>query len=108
MGDHRDDSEDSRINGSVPVSDVIGRAFVVIWPARDWKTLPIPATFKQAALAVGSSGDALLIVIIAAILVVAIGIFFYVHRRRRRAAATSARGPSYPANDADSGDDRTA
>ena len=32
MGDHRDDSEDSRVNGAVPVSDVIGRAFVVIWP----------------------------------------------------------------------------
>ena len=47
MGDHRDDSDDSRINGPVPVSDVIGRAFVVIWPHSDWKTLPVPETFDQ-------------------------------------------------------------
>ena len=50
MGDHRDDSDDSRINGPVPVSDVIGRAFVVIWPHSDWKTLPVPSTFDQPGL----------------------------------------------------------
>lgn len=51
MGDHRDDSDDSRVNGFVPVKDVIGRAFVVIWPISDWKTLPVPSTFKQVGLA---------------------------------------------------------
>jgi signal peptidase I len=55
MGDHRDDSADSRVNGFVPVSDVIGRAFVVIWPVSDWKTLPIPSTFSQAGLSASSS-----------------------------------------------------
>jgi signal peptidase I len=55
MGDHRDDSDDSRVNGFVPVSNVIGRAFIVIWPVSDWKTLPIPSTFRQAGLAVSSS-----------------------------------------------------
>jgi signal peptidase I len=55
MGDHRDDSDDSRVNGFVPVSDVIGRAFVVIWPVSDWKTLPIPSTFAQAGLTASSS-----------------------------------------------------
>jgi signal peptidase I len=30
----------------VPVSDVVGRAFVVIWPISDWRTLPVPATFS--------------------------------------------------------------
>jgi signal peptidase I len=55
MGDHRDDSDDSRVNGFVPVSDVVGRAFAVIWPISDWKTLPIPATFKQAGLSASSS-----------------------------------------------------
>jgi signal peptidase I len=50
MGDHRDDSSDSRVNGYVPISDVVGRAFAVIWPARDWKTLPVPATFRQPGL----------------------------------------------------------
>jgi signal peptidase I len=55
MGDHRDDSSDSREHGYVPVSDVIGRAFVVIWPVADWKTLPVPATFKQAGLTATSA-----------------------------------------------------
>jgi signal peptidase I len=50
MGDHRDDSDDSRVNGFVPVNDVVGRAFVVIWPVSDWKTLGIPSTFSQAGL----------------------------------------------------------
>jgi signal peptidase I len=47
MGDHRNDSQDSRVHGPVPISDVIGRAFVVIWPAKDWKTLPVPTTFHS-------------------------------------------------------------
>lgn len=32
MGDNRCDSADSRAFGPVPISDVIGRAFVIIWP----------------------------------------------------------------------------
>jgi signal peptidase I len=32
MGDNRCDSADSRAFGPVPTSDVIGRAFVIIWP----------------------------------------------------------------------------
>jgi signal peptidase I len=55
MGDHRGDSDDSRVNGFVPVSDVVGRAFVVIWPISDWKTLPVPSTFKQAGLSAAGS-----------------------------------------------------
>jgi signal peptidase I len=55
MGDHRDDSDDSRVNGVVPVKDVVGRAFVVIWPISDWKTLPVPSTFSQAGLSAGGS-----------------------------------------------------
>ncbi|WP_035797730.1 signal peptidase I [Kitasatospora mediocidica] len=53
MGDHRDDSLDSRFHmdqpggGSVPDKDVIGRAFVVAWPLNRWSTLPIPSTFSQ-------------------------------------------------------------
>jgi signal peptidase I len=90
MGDHRDDSEDSRVNGSVPVSDVIGRAFVVIWPASDWKTLPIPSSFASAGLAVASSGDVLLLIAIAVIIVIAIGIYAVVHHRRRRRSSYAA------------------
>jgi signal peptidase I len=39
MGDHRDDSSDSRAYGPVPISDVLGRAVAVIWPTKDWRTL---------------------------------------------------------------------
>lgn len=53
LGDHRDISDDSRGheadpgNGMVPEKMVIGRAFVIVWPANDWRVLPIPATFQQ-------------------------------------------------------------
>ncbi len=56
MGDHRADSADSRYHmqgpgdGTVPANEVVGRAFVVIWPPSQLQTLPIPGTFKQAAL----------------------------------------------------------
>jgi signal peptidase I len=32
MGDHRNDSSDSRYNGPITISSVIGRAFMRIWP----------------------------------------------------------------------------
>ncbi|MDP9394602.1 MAG: signal peptidase I, partial [Actinomycetota bacterium] len=52
MGDHRAVSEDSRFHrddpraGMVPVDDVIGRAFVVVWPAHRWTGLGRPETFE--------------------------------------------------------------
>jgi signal peptidase I len=60
MGDHRSVSEDSRAHrnqpgqGFVPVSDVIGRAFTIVWPVNRAKILHRPATFLQPKL-VGSS-----------------------------------------------------
>jgi signal peptidase I len=46
--------------GTIPVSAVIGRAFIIIWPPSRWRILPIPATFQQPALtaaaATGSAG----------------------------------------------------
>jgi signal peptidase I len=87
MGDHRDDSEDSRVNGAVPVSDVIGRAFVVIWPVSNWRTLPIPSTFEQPGLAApGSHTTAVVLSLIAALIVVLI-LLAVVRRRRRRVSA---------------------
>ena len=56
MGDHRGDSEDSRYHpnepggGAVPENEVVGRAFLVIWPPSQFRDLPIPSTFAQAAL----------------------------------------------------------
>ncbi|WP_327070530.1 signal peptidase I [Kitasatospora sp. NBC_01302] len=52
MGDHRQDSGDSRYNqnvdgGTVGVNQVVGRAFVVAWPVGRWATLPVPATYHQ-------------------------------------------------------------
>ncbi|MER7847209.1 signal peptidase I [Kitasatospora sp. NPDC096077] len=60
MGDHRADSLDSRFHmdqpggGTVPVGNVIGRAFVVAWPIGNWSTLPVPDTFDQKGLAAGA------------------------------------------------------
>ncbi|MFF3540412.1 signal peptidase I [Streptomyces platensis] len=53
MGDHRDDSLDSRYhqnlkgNGTVSEDKVVGRAFTIAWPINRWSTLPVPDTFDQ-------------------------------------------------------------
>ncbi|MGN6406957.1 MAG: signal peptidase I [Curtobacterium sp.] len=39
MGDNRYDSADSRMHGTVPVSDVVGRAFITTWPVSRWSVL---------------------------------------------------------------------
>ncbi|MCY4370937.1 MAG: signal peptidase I [bacterium] len=39
MGDNRDNSQDSRRFGPVPSEDVVGRAFVRIWPLTRWEGL---------------------------------------------------------------------
>ena len=50
-GDHRAQSRDSRAymdnadSGTVPVDQVIGRAFVVVWPVDRAKVLRVPGTF---------------------------------------------------------------
>lgn len=36
MGDNRPNSGDSRVHGAVPYEDVVGRAFVVVWPFDRW------------------------------------------------------------------------
>ena len=69
MGDHRVDSADSRyhcvagdnnapttgqvcdpVASTVPISHVIGKAFVIAWPPSRWRTLGTPSTFKAQAL----------------------------------------------------------
>jgi signal peptidase I len=39
MGDNRGDSRDSRAFGAVALDDVVGRAFLLVWPPRDFATL---------------------------------------------------------------------
>jgi len=56
MGDNRSVSDDSRLRqqdpgrGTIPENEVVGRAFVIVWPPSRWRTLPIPSTFDQPAL----------------------------------------------------------
>jgi signal peptidase I len=65
MGDNRSDSDDSRYHtadpggGAIPENEVVGRAFMIIWPPSAISDLPIPATFSQAALHAGAAGAAL-------------------------------------------------
>jgi signal peptidase I len=53
MGDHRSVSYDSRGHvgdpggGTIPEDEVIGRAFVIMWPLSRAGVLAIPATFEQ-------------------------------------------------------------
>lgn len=54
MGDNRDHSEDSRYHrgnpggGSIPEANVVGTAFVIVWPADRWTVLRNPgATFAS-------------------------------------------------------------
>ncbi len=64
MGDHRSDSDDSRYHlddpgdGAIPVNQVVGRAFLIIWPPSQIRDLPIPSTFQQASLHAGAAGAA--------------------------------------------------
>ncbi|MBK3575404.1 signal peptidase I [Streptomyces sp. MBT65] len=66
MGDHRQNSRDSRYNqsdkhhGMVPVKDVVGRAIVKAWPINRWGTLPIPDTFDQAGINTRASASRIL------------------------------------------------
>jgi len=66
MGDHRGDSDDSRYHtidpggGAIPENEVVGRAFLIIWPVSQLRDLPIPSTFSQAALHAGPAGAALI------------------------------------------------
>jgi len=47
MGDHRQVSQDSRCQGQVPIDNVIGRAFVIVWPNGRWSSLSQPDTFAN-------------------------------------------------------------
>jgi signal peptidase I len=66
LGDHRGVSDDSRGHeadpgdGMVLEREVIGRAFMIVWPPSKWQILRIPSTFEQPGIdkpaAAGASG----------------------------------------------------
>ncbi|WP_206302295.1 signal peptidase I [Streptomyces sp. WAC 01438] len=66
MGDHRQNSRDSRYNqadensGFVPVDKVVGRAIVIAWPINRWTNLPVPDTFDQPGLNASAPSAAVL------------------------------------------------
>ena len=53
QGDNRSNSADSRVHlgdpggGQVPVDDVVGKVFAVVWPLGHAKMLHTPATFDS-------------------------------------------------------------
>ncbi|MFF4504052.1 signal peptidase I [Streptomyces sp. NPDC001401] len=62
LGDHRSDSSDSRDHlgspggGMVPVSDVIGRADWIVWPAGHWIRIGRPSAYARVPAAGGAHG----------------------------------------------------
>ncbi|MFJ4619339.1 signal peptidase I [Streptomyces sp. NPDC088812] len=61
MGDHRDNSADSRAHqntdygGTVSEDEVVGRAMVIAWPLGHWNTLKEPQTFSSVTDAVAGT-----------------------------------------------------
>ncbi|MFI6083582.1 signal peptidase I [Streptomyces sp. NPDC051217] len=61
MGDHRQNSLDSRYHqelpghGTVSTDEVVGRAIVIAWPLNRLSTLPVPDTFDQSGLGAASA-----------------------------------------------------
>jgi signal peptidase I len=51
MGDHRAVSQDARCQGPVPIKNVIGRAFVIVWPSSRFTSLTVPDVWKTYAAA---------------------------------------------------------
>jgi len=64
LGDHRSVSDDSRGHeadpgtGMIMESQVIGRAFVIVWPPSRWQIMRIPTTFGQPGIDKAAAGGA--------------------------------------------------
>ena len=93
MGDHRSVSYDSRGHrgdpggGTIPESQVVGRAFVIMWPLSRSGILSIPSTFDQPKLTASAmAGGAGVAVPAGAALILPAGLLGRRARRRLRAA----------------------
>ncbi|MFE1241742.1 signal peptidase I [Streptomyces tendae] len=97
MGDHRQNSRDSRYNqsdkngGMVPVDEVVGRAIVVAWPMDRWSTLPVPDTFSQDGLQARAQSSAAAALSVAPQGLAVAGVVPFVWWRRRRTAPVETR-----------------
>ena len=86
MGDHRQNSLDSRWhqdlpgNGTVSTDEVVGRAVVVAWPVNRWSVLSVPATFDQPGLHAATTAAPAALGVAGAVPIV-------LWRRRRQGAA---------------------
>jgi signal peptidase I len=111
MGDNRPYSADSRLhdcaytdpetqcapydrNGTIPEDKVIGRAFMIVWPPGQIKTLPIPATFSQQGLSRPSNASGYLAMAGAVGVAGQVGLVRF--SRRRRPRPSRRRGRSGP------------
>jgi signal peptidase I len=94
MGDHRQNSRDSRYNqsdknhGMVPVDKVVGRAIVKAWPINRWGTLPVPDTFDQDGLNAQSATSTALMVAPEGLALAGVVPVALWRRRRERASET--------------------
>jgi signal peptidase I len=89
MGDHRNDSADSRYHcgasptscdpttSTVALSSVIGKAFVVAWPISRWRTLGTPSTVTTKG---GAEAGSALPLVVAGL----VGLPFWLWRRKTR------------------------
>ena len=99
MGDHRAVSQDARCQGPVPIKNVIGRAFVIVWPSSRFTSLSVPEVWKTyasarpAAAAVGTApvrreepgtGALVLPFLVSAAVSARSGLPFWTRRRRLR------------------------
>ena len=91
MGDNRNQSADSRVHlgdpggGSIPVDDVVGKVFVVVWPPSRWGVIGRPDSFDAVNQALGAAAPA-------APLGLALMIGLPVYRRRKDSRTDDTRG----------------
>ncbi|MGB9376973.1 MAG: signal peptidase I [Mycobacteriales bacterium] len=94
MGDHRGVSADSRAHeqdkwhGTIPIANVVGRAFVIVWPVGRAGGLPVPSALQHSALHSGADppgggSGVLRAIVLPALPLLPIGAVA-VRRRRRR------------------------
>jgi len=97
MGDNRGDSDDSRYRGNspgggtIPENEVVGRAFLIIWPFSRVSDLPIPNTFEQPAFTAAAAVSAAPSVTVAGGAALAGAAFLTRRRRRSKSVADCSR-----------------